>query len=228
MSDAREMVDLSLFSFSFPLYEVDGWNIFAAALLKLLVEGNCLILVCEGGILDPWILTILPPGPGIESTEPKGVVARCTSSGGGGDEGLGGGPSLRILRSGTKLGGGIIELVGGGGSLGGGGSVTIGGFDLSEELSRILVVADDGTRERTGSSITAVPVPVPDEMFESMEGRLSEAAIRLPTEPATEVMEGSRKRGEVAGAVGGGVNIVVGASPLMPADLGGGGTNWNW
>jgi hypothetical protein len=237
MSEARETVDLSLsrlsLSLSFPLYnEVEGSNelppmvLTAAALLKLLVEGNCLMFVCEGGILDPWILTIFPPAPCIENTEPKGVVARCMSSAGGGDEGLWGGPSLGILRSGIKFGGGIV--FGGGGSLGGGGSVSIGGFDLSEELSRILVVADDGTRERTGSSIgrtPAVPAPVPTR--ESIDCRLSEAVMRLPTEPVAEVIEGSRKiedRGDEAGAIAGGVNTGAGADC---GGGGGGGINWN-
>ena len=212
MSEARDAVDLSRLSFSFslPLYK----PLPTAALLKLLVEGNCLIFVCEGGKLAPWILTILPLA---ENTEPSGVVARCMSSGGGGDDGLGGGPSPKVLRSGTKLGGGIILLVGGGGNLGGGGSVTIGGFDLSEELSKMLVVVEDGTRERTTSSAPIVPTPVPEEMIESIDCLLSEAVMRLPTEPVVEVIDGSRKieaRGDVARTVAGGVNTVVGGSPL--------------
>ena len=43
--------------------------------LKLLVEGSCRMLVCDGGILDPCIRTDLFPG--MLSTEPSnGVVAR--------------------------------------------------------------------------------------------------------------------------------------------------------
>lgn len=57
------------------------------------------------------------------------------SSGGGGDDGRGGGTSYEpvevvgILRSGMKLGGGMLP--GGGGARGGGGSAIIGGRDLS-------------------------------------------------------------------------------------------------
>jgi hypothetical protein len=68
-SEARETVDLSRLSLSFPLYPT-AFGV--AALLKLLVEGNCLIFVWEGGILDPWILTTFP----VENTDPNGVVAR--------------------------------------------------------------------------------------------------------------------------------------------------------
>jgi len=75
------------------------------------------MLVCEGGILDPWILTAFPC---IESSDPKGVVARCISSAGGGDEGLRGGTSPTILFSGIKFGGGMVALTAGGGDLGGG------------------------------------------------------------------------------------------------------------
>lgn len=68
-----------------------------------------------------------------------GVVARCTSSRGGGDSGRGG----AIFLSGILAGGGIVELVCGdgderlpgldvgGGTLGGGGRAIVGGMDLS-------------------------------------------------------------------------------------------------
>jgi len=117
-----------------------------AADLKLLVDGSWRrLLAWDGGMLDPCARIYLPPGTA--RMEPRGVVARWISSAGGGDEGLGGGPSAPILRSGIKLGGGMA--LGGGGAFGGGGRDIIGGLVLSAALSRMLPVVDEeGTRER--------------------------------------------------------------------------------
>lgn len=75
------------------------------------------------------------------------------SSGGGGEEGLGGGRSWdpvelkATLLSGTKAGGGMA--LGGGGNRGGGGTAIMGGFDLSTTVSNVPV---DATRERLVTS----------------------------------------------------------------------------
>jgi hypothetical protein len=68
------------------------------------------------------------------------------SSGGGGEDGLGGGKSVEfkgILLSGIKAGGGMA--LGGGGNRGGGGTDIMGGLVLSTTVS---VVPVDATRGR--------------------------------------------------------------------------------
>lgn len=135
------------------------------------------------------------------------------SSGGGGDDGRGGGISrdaveeVGNLRSGINCGGGI-EL-GGGGWRGGGGSTIIGGLDLS-----IADATLDGVRERaTISSIT-------DERADSIDCRLSEVEVRgrgmnVAFESRLETFWDCEGAAEI------GNEVVVG-----PAD-GGGEINWN-
>jgi hypothetical protein len=83
-------------------------------------------------MLDPCCLVPKILRLGMDNAEPKaGLVARWTSSGGGGDRGRPGG------RSGMKFGG-PIEPVGGGGCLGGGGRTIIGGRDLSTGADKTL------------------------------------------------------------------------------------------
>ena len=116
--------------------------------LKLLVEGGCFKPPRVGGTLDPGVRYPLLPNK-------VGVTARWMSSGGGGELGLGGGPSAEPRRrSGMKLGGGI--LLSGGGALGGGGRDIMGGLVLS-------TMADpEGTRERR-------PVSSPPALEDNMD-----------------------------------------------------------
>ena len=59
---------------------------------KLLVDGGWRMdAEEEGGRFDPWCRRPNGLDPGMDKTEPKvGVVARCMSSGGGGEDGRGG------------------------------------------------------------------------------------------------------------------------------------------
>lgn len=79
-----------------------------AADRKLLVDGSWRRPCCDGGI-EPCDRPMVPR-PGMPR---EGVVARWISSGGGGEEGLGGGMSWDILFSGMNGGGNM--LLGGGG-----------------------------------------------------------------------------------------------------------------
>ena len=94
------------------------------------------------------------------------------SSGGGGEDGRGGGISCDALEgavcrlSGMKLGGGI--LLGGGGWRGGGGKTIIGGLDLS-----ITVAPPEGVRERAITSSTMAL-----ERVDSIDSLRSEVEVR--------------------------------------------------
>jgi hypothetical protein len=100
---------------------------------------------CEAAValmVERVWLTVLPATTGgttrVLFLENEGVVARCSSSGGGGDVGLGGGPMFD--------GPGFVPGAdtGGGGSLGGGGSIIVGGLVRSTALGEALAerVAD--------------------------------------------------------------------------------------
>lgn len=128
LSEARDVLDISLLCCSRTPHDgkPDGGTEFcayAAALAadrKLLVDGGCRKFDWGGGMLEPCCLgPYAPPLPCTESIVPKvGVVARWMSSGGGGEDGRGGGPSdtedvVAILRSGIKGGGAMVPDGGG-------------------------------------------------------------------------------------------------------------------